>query len=446
MRKVTRMDSDIDKLIDKPFDPSGIDFSIIIDRTSFKLALQDRECRKLLVCILMCAKSACFTDLMPRDKGNVVKLLKKNVAFKPVVAAVGIGEGDINMLQLADVGIGIYSNEDSFAMNYSDVNIQSFNQLESLLLLHGHYNYTRLSKVILLFLYKNCFLTIFVFAFTFLCNFSGTSIFNSSLLIGYNIFFTTLPILVIGVYDQDVPSDKMLTDSQIYTSGINNTMFNTKSLLKYMLISVVQGVILILLNYLCYPVIINPDGNEMDFILLGTVTYIILIVAVLIQIYIEANSYSIIFFVSMLLSIICLIIFVTIESTTFFPDSSLYGVGTSISKSGVLIISMFFSSLAVVIPVYFFYSFFEVFSPKILEKIKSNQLLLNYEVKKLESFSKNLGKIYKNSSIWKNKLEDQKFAKNPLTLQFKTPHIEKKYADGFIVENLFFFKSTIGFL
>lgn len=85
----------------------------------------------------------------------------------------------------------------------SEVEIGKFSDLLELVLFHGHYNYSRMSRTVLLFLYKNLILTVILFAYIFLSDYSGSSIFNASLLVGYNIFFTTPPVLVLGVLDED---------------------------------------------------------------------------------------------------------------------------------------------------------------------------------------------------------------------------------------------------
>ena len=96
-----------DYLFDKPFDPSQLEYSLCIDRVSFLSAMGNEVSRKFLITLMVCANTVCFSLLMPKDKGDIVKLLKENVKFKPLVVAVGDGEGDISMLQTANVGISV---------------------------------------------------------------------------------------------------------------------------------------------------------------------------------------------------------------------------------------------------------------------------------------------------------------------------------------------------
>ena len=51
--------------------------------------------------------------MKPIDKANVVKLLKENLSFKPVVLAVGDDNSNIPMIQEAHVGVGVSRSKDS---------------------------------------------------------------------------------------------------------------------------------------------------------------------------------------------------------------------------------------------------------------------------------------------------------------------------------------------
>jgi P-type E1-E2 ATPase len=58
-------------------------------------------------------------------------------------------------VQTADVGVGISGMEGMQAVMASDFAISRFKYLERLLLVHGHWNYDRLARMVLFFFYKN---------------------------------------------------------------------------------------------------------------------------------------------------------------------------------------------------------------------------------------------------------------------------------------------------
>lgn len=82
-----------------------------------------------------------------------------------------------------------------------------------------------------LFLYKNFLLTILLIGYLFIADFSGTKIFNPSILVGYNTFFTTFPLVFLGLFQQDVNEETLANQPSIYALGPMNKFFNMKILL-----------------------------------------------------------------------------------------------------------------------------------------------------------------------------------------------------------------------
>ena len=81
--------------------------------------------------------------------------------------AVGDGANDCNMIQEANIGVGIYGsfyklkgNEGMRAVLTADFAIGEFQVLDKLLFVHGRQNYVRISNMILYFFYKNMIFTI----------------------------------------------------------------------------------------------------------------------------------------------------------------------------------------------------------------------------------------------------------------------------------------------
>lgn len=432
-------DNDAD--VDLPFNPSTLNYSVCVDRPTFLTAMRNESCRKLLVFLLVCADSVCFSMMTPKDKGDVVNLLKNNVKFKPLVVAVGDGEGDISMLQAADVGISVGSQGRSIVKNFSDLSIENFAVLGELILEQGHWNYLRLSRSILLFLYKNAFLTMMLLAYTFKCAYSGTSIFNASLLVGYNIFFTTLPLLVIGVFDEDISVENIRNHPEVYAEGIQGKCFTWKKLVIYLTLGVLQGILLILIVFLSIPNVMNSDGKAEDLEMLGTIMYVALIIAVLVQIYLDTYCYNLWYYLSHAFSIVFLMLFIIVQNEIKISDSSLIGIGVEISSSPFCIFSMLCTSLVCVIPSYALYTYRELFYPSIMDKVKANSskfLIYN----RLHQYKDSLLSLYSYSSIWKNNSKDHKFSMNKYTLRYNLPYIEKEYKDIFISENLLVIKYT----
>ena len=90
------------------------------------------------------------------------------------------------------------------AVQASDYALPEFRMLWRLLLVHGRWNYMRISEMILYFFYKNMLFTLPQFIAGFFNGFSGQTIFDDIYITLYNLAFTSIPLLFRAVLEQDV--------------------------------------------------------------------------------------------------------------------------------------------------------------------------------------------------------------------------------------------------
>lgn len=65
----------------------------------------------------------------------------------------------------------------------------------------------------------------------------------------YNLFYTALPVLGLGIFEQDV-SDKLSVEyPKLYTPGLTNALFNTKEFVKSVMHGVFSSMILFAIPY-----------------------------------------------------------------------------------------------------------------------------------------------------------------------------------------------------
>lgn len=100
----------------------------------------------------------------PLQKAYIVRVVKEEL--KKRTLAIGDGANDVSMIQTADVGIGISGQEGCQAVMAADFALSRFKYLERFLLVHGHWSYDRLSRMVLYFFYKNAVSTYFFFSYT----------------------------------------------------------------------------------------------------------------------------------------------------------------------------------------------------------------------------------------------------------------------------------------
>ncbi|KAI0060491.1 calcium transporting ATPase [Artomyces pyxidatus] len=198
------------------------DLALIIDGKSLTYAL-DKEMNKMFLELAIMCKAVICCRVSPLQKALVVKLVKKN--SKALLLAIGDGANDVSMIQAAHVGVGISGVEGLQAARSADIAISQFRYLKKLLLVHGAWSYQRLSKLILYSFYKNIVLYMTQFWYSFFNNFSGQIAYESWTLSLYNVVFTLLPPLVIGVFDQFVSARILDRYPQLYMLGQQNAFF-----------------------------------------------------------------------------------------------------------------------------------------------------------------------------------------------------------------------------
>jgi magnesium-transporting ATPase (P-type) len=108
------------------------------------------------------------------------------------------------MIKTAHIGVGLFGEEGMGAVQASDYALPEFRMLWRLLLVHGRWNYIRISEMILYFFYKNMLFTIPQLVLAFYMGYSGTSIFDDLYVAGFNLVFTSIPLVVRAVLEQDV--------------------------------------------------------------------------------------------------------------------------------------------------------------------------------------------------------------------------------------------------
>ncbi|PPD76661.1 hypothetical protein GOBAR_DD26417 [Gossypium barbadense] len=197
--------------------------ALIVDGKSLTYALEDDVKDAFLELTIGCASVICCRS-SPKQKALVTRLVKTKTGSTTL--AIGDGANDVGMLQEADIGVGISGVEGMQAVMSSDIAIAQFRFLERLLLVHGHWCYRRISSMICYFFYKNIVFGFTLFFYEIYASFTGQAVYNDWFLSFYNVFFTSLPVIALGVFDQDVSSRLCLKFPLLYQEGIQNVLFS----------------------------------------------------------------------------------------------------------------------------------------------------------------------------------------------------------------------------
>ncbi|KAK7880842.1 hypothetical protein WMY93_032522 [Mugilogobius chulae] len=185
-----------------------------------ELLTLNADSQERFLCVGAHCRSVLCCRSTPLQKSMVVKLVRNKL--KVMTLAIGDGANDVSMIQVADVGVGISGQEGMQAVMASDFALPRFSYLQKLLLVHGHWCYTRLANMILYFFYKNAMFVALIFWFQFYCGFSGSAMIDQWYLIFFNLMFSAFPQLVTGTLDKDVSAETLQKIPALYKNGQNS--------------------------------------------------------------------------------------------------------------------------------------------------------------------------------------------------------------------------------
>uniref|UniRef100_A0A3B1IWG7 Phospholipid-transporting ATPase n=1 Tax=Astyanax mexicanus TaxID=7994 RepID=A0A3B1IWG7_ASTMX len=224
-------------------------FTLVIDGRTLDFALEE-DLQKLFLDVTGNCRSVICCRSTPLQKSQVVRLVGDSLGVMSL--AIGDGANDVSMIQVADVGVGISGQEGMQAVMSSDFAISRFKHLRKLLLVHGHWCYTRLANMILYFFYKNVMYVNLLFWFQFFCGYSGSTMTNSWVLIFFNLLFTSVPPLLYGVLDKDVSANTLLSLPQLYKAGQNSQAYLPCTFWLTMLDAFYQSLVCFFIPYFAY--------------------------------------------------------------------------------------------------------------------------------------------------------------------------------------------------
>lgn len=199
--------------------------AVVIDGAALSVVLGNDLLRSLFLETTQYCDTVVCCRVSPKQKADVVRLFKEYLPWSRVLG-IGDGANDVGMIQEAHVGIGISGHEGLQAVNSSDFAIAQFRFLKRLLLVHGHWNYRRMSKVVLYVVYKNIMLYFTLYVLAMFPGGSGTLYNNNLWLNGYNVFWTSAPIVALGVLEQETSAEMAEMFPALYQSGPRGEMFS----------------------------------------------------------------------------------------------------------------------------------------------------------------------------------------------------------------------------
>ncbi|XP_064422995.1 phospholipid-transporting ATPase VB [Latimeria chalumnae] len=277
-----------------PTETAGPHFGLIIDGKTLGGVFQGSLQNKFLDLAKRCRVVVCCR-CTPLQKSMVVRQVRDKL--KVMTLSIGDGANDVSMIQASDVGIGISGQEGMQAVMASDFAISHFKHLKKLLLVHGHWCYTRLANMGIYFFYKNVAYVNLLFWYQFFCGFSGTAMIDYWLLIFFNLFFTSLPPIIFGILDKDISAKTLLELPELYKSGQNSEAYKPSTFWIAMLDAFYQSLVCFFVPYLTY------RDSDIGIFSFGTPINTLALFTILLHLAMEIKTWTLLHWLAMIGSI-----------------------------------------------------------------------------------------------------------------------------------------------
>ncbi|KAG8599191.1 hypothetical protein GDO81_002926 [Engystomops pustulosus] len=227
----------------------------------------------------------------PKQKAMVVDLVKKYK--KAITLAIGDGANDVNMIKTAHIGVGISGQEGMQAVMSSDYSFAQFRYLQRLILVHGRWSYIRMCKFLSFFFYKNFAFTLVHFWYSFFNGFSAQTVYEDWFIALYNVLYTSLPVLLVGLLDQDVSDKLSLRFPRLYIPGQKDLLFNYKKFFLSLFHGVATSLIIFFIPYGAFLLTMGQDGEApSDYQSFAVTTATALIITVNFQIGLDTSYWT----------------------------------------------------------------------------------------------------------------------------------------------------------
>ncbi|XP_060803599.1 phospholipid-transporting ATPase IF isoform X2 [Amyelois transitella] len=289
------------------------DLALVVDGATMSSILDTRFAPIFSDITMKCNAVLCCR-LSPIQKANIVKLIK-NSPDHPITAAIGDGANDISMIQEAHVGFGIFGKEGYQAARSADFAFTKFSMVKRMILVLGHWYYQRLATLIHYFFYKNLVLGNIMFFFQIQSVFSTQSIYNSMYLTLYNLFFTTLPCLILSITEQRWPADLLMWNPTLYREISRNRLMSRSYFITWSIIACYHSLVIYVVTWLAMrTAVIGRDAKTTDLWCYGAVLFHLTVVVVNLKLWMQARYQTYVFIASVLGSIFIYVIFEIVYS------------------------------------------------------------------------------------------------------------------------------------
>ncbi|TKA79649.1 hypothetical protein B0A55_03429 [Friedmanniomyces simplex] len=215
---------------------------VVVDGHTLSTVEADAALHALFLELAILADSVICCRASPSQKAGLVHAIRRRIRHS-VTLAIGDGANDIAMIQEAHGGIGITGKEGLQAARVSDYSIAQFRFLTKLLLVHGRWNYIRTCKYTVGTFWKELLFYLTQALYQRSAGYTGTSLYESWSLSMFNTLFTSLVVIFLGIFEQDLHASTLIAVPELYTKGQRSGGFNFRIYLGWMFMAASQAMI-----------------------------------------------------------------------------------------------------------------------------------------------------------------------------------------------------------
>ncbi|KAI2620073.1 phospholipid-translocating P-type ATPase [Hypoxylon sp. NC1633] len=215
---------------------------VVIDGQTLQAIEQSTQLTDLFYTLIPSIDAVICCRASPAQKSTIVKAIRQRVP-KALTLAIGDGANDLAMISASHVGVGISGKEGLQAARVADYAIAQFRFLQRLLLVHGRWNYVRTAKFILTTFWKEMFFYLPTAMYQRYNGYTGTSLYESWSLTVLNVLFTSLCVICLGMWEQDLSAETLLAVPELYVHGQRNRELNIPKFVCWMAAAATEGVL-----------------------------------------------------------------------------------------------------------------------------------------------------------------------------------------------------------
>lgn len=221
--------------------PVAKKYAVIVDGMSLQQIFKDAELVEDFLTVCASSVGVICCRCAPIQKAEMVHMVRKSL--RAVTMAIGDGANDVSMIKEADIGVGISGLEGRQAVLAADYSIAKFSFLRRLLLVHGRWSYNRIAWLVKYFFYKNYTYILVNWWFGWFCGYSAQTIYENRYVMLYNVIFTSVPGIFVGMMDQDVSDRSATNHPELYRDSQRNARFSHPQFWLWILDSLYQSLV-----------------------------------------------------------------------------------------------------------------------------------------------------------------------------------------------------------